>query len=359
MKEMGLSDLRKKIDELDSQILGLLNRRAELVIQIGREKERRQMGFFAPDREEEIHRRLASLNRGPLPDRVLHAIYREILSGCLSLEKPLQVAYLGPPATFTHIASMKRFGASAQFLPLKGIGEVFAEVEKGNADFGVVPVENSTEGMINHTLDMFVDSDLKICGEVFLEVSHHLLGVAERIEGIERVYSHPQALAQSRRWLEANLSHAELIEVFSTAAAAEMAAKDPGGAAIASELAADLYGLRKIQSRIEDCAKNYTRFMVIGNHYGPRTGKDKTSILFSIKDQVGALYRILKPFADRGINLTSIESRPSRIRTWDYIFYVDFEGYVEDPQVQEILPHVQAECSMLKVLGSYPKGIYY
>jgi len=356
---MELSDLRRKIDELDDQILDLLNRRAEIVIQIGKEKEKRKMGFFAPDREEEIHRRLASLNRGPLPNEILYAIYREILSGCLSLEKPLQVAYLGPPATFTHIASMKRFGASVQFLPLRGIGEVFAEVEKGNADFGVVPVENSTEGMINHTLDMFVDSDLKICGEIFLEVSHHLLTVAEKIEEIKRVYSHPQALAQSRKWLEANLPHAERVEVFSTAAAAEMAAKDPGGAAIASDLAAALYGLKKIQSRIEDYAKNYTRFMVIGNHYGPRTGNDKTSILFSIRDEVGALYRILKPFAEKGINLTSIESRPSKIRAWDYLFYVDFEGYVEDPHAQEVLLHLQSECSMLKVLGSYPKGLYY
>jgi chorismate mutase/prephenate dehydratase len=356
---MELSDLRKKIDELDDQILDLINQRARIVVEIGREKERKKMGFFAPDREEEIYRRLASLNQGPLPNKAVRAIYREIMSGCLSLEKPLRVAYLGPPATFTHLASMKKFGSSAEFLPMKGIGETFTEVEKGNADFGVVPVENSTEGMINHTLDMFVDSDLKICGEVFLEVSHSLLSLAEKLDDIQRVYSHPQALAQSRKWLEANLPRAELIEVFSTAAAAEMARKDGAGAAIASDLAADLYGLNRIQSRIEDYARNFTRFMVIGNSFGQRTGNDKTSILFSIRDRVGALHRILKPFAERGINLTSIESRPSKIRAWDYIFYVDFEGYVDDPPSQEVLLHLQAECSMLKILGTYPKGVVY
>jgi len=356
---MELSDLRKKIDGLDAQILDLLNQRAEIVVEIGRMKKRRKMGFFAPDREEEIYQKLASLNQGPLPNRIIRAIYREIMSGCLSLENPLRVAYLGPPATFTHLASMKRFGSSAEFLPMRGIGEVFAEVEKGNADFGVVPVENSTEGMINHTLDMFVDSDLKICGEVFLEVSHNLLSVTEKLDDIERVYSHPQALAQSRKWLEANLPQVELIEVFSTTAAAEMARKDSAGAAIASDLAADLYGLKRIRSRIEDYANNYTRFLVIGNQFGPRTGNDKTSILFSIQDRVGALYRILKPFAEKGINLTSIESRPSKIKAWDYIFYVDFEGYVDDPPAREVLPYLESECSTLKVLGSYPKGLVY
>jgi chorismate mutase/prephenate dehydratase len=290
---------------------------------------------------------------------VVRAIYREILSGCLSLEKPLRIAYLGPQATFNHLASMRKFGGSAEFLAVKGIGEVFTEVEKGNADFGVVPVENSTEGMVNHTLDMFVDSDLRICGEIYLEVSHSLLSLAGKMEDIKRVYSHPQALAQSRKWLESNLPQAQMIEVFSTAAAAEKARDDPEGAAIASELAASLYGLHKIRSRIEDCAKNYTRFMVIGNDFAPRTGNDKTSILFSIRDQVGALHRILKPFAEKGINLSSIESRPSKIKAWDYIFYVDFEGYADDPGAKEVLAYLRSECSMLKVLGSYPKGLYY
>ena len=356
---MRLSDLRKNIDDLDAQILDLLNQRARIVVEVGKEKERREMDFYVPEREEEIYQRVASLNQGPLPNSVVRSIYREILSGCLSLERPLRIAYLGPPATFTHLASMNQFGRSAHFLPLKGIGDIFSEVEKDNADFGVVPVENSTEGMVNHTLDMFVESNLKICGEVFLEVSHNLLSTTGALKGIKRVYSHPQALAQSRRWLEAHLAGVELVEVFSTSAAAEMAQKDPEAAAVASDLAADLYDLRRVHSRIEDFAQNYTRFMVVGKRSRERTGNDKTSILFSIRDRVGALYSILKPFAKRDINLTSIESRPSKTKAWDYIFYVDFEGHTEDPPTEEAIRVLREECSMLKILGSYPKGIYY
>jgi chorismate mutase/prephenate dehydratase len=356
---MGLSELRRKVNQIDAQILDLLNRRAQIVIEIGREKEEQKIAFYVPEREEEIHRRMASLNRGPLPNSVIRAVYREILSGCLSLERPLRVAYLGPPATFTHLASMKKFGRSAEFVPMRGIGDIFTEVEKDNADYGVVPVENSTEGMVNHTLDMFVDSDLKICGEIFLEVSHTLLSLSGKLQDIKRVYSHPQALAQSRKWLEVNLPHAELVEVFSTSAAAEMSGRDPEGAAIASDLAADLYHLARVQSHIEDYPKNYTRFLVIGKAFGPRSGTDKTSILFSIRDKVGALHRILEPLARRGINLTSIESRPSKIKAWDYIFYVDFEGFVEDPPAREVLEYLCEECSLLKVLGSYPKELDY
>jgi chorismate mutase / prephenate dehydratase len=356
---VDLPDLRKKIDELDHQLLELLNRRARIVIEIAREKEKRGLDFYVPQREEEIHQRMVSLNQGPLAHTAIQSIYREILSACLALERPLRVAYLGPPATFTHLASMKKFGSSAEFIPLKGIGDVFLEVDKGNADYGVVPVENSTEGMVNHTLDTFVDSDLKIFAEIFLEVSHTLLSVSGKIEEIKRVFSHPQALAQSRRWLEMNLPQSELIEVLSTAAAAEMSKKDPTGAAIASDLAADLYNLKRVRSHIEDYAKNYTRFLIIGNHFGPRTGSDKTSILLSIRDQVGALYRILEPFAKREINLTNIESRPSKIKAWDYIFYVDFEGYIDDEPAREVVSYLEKECSIFKVLGSYPKGIYY
>lgn len=356
---MGLADLRRTIDQLDDQILDLLNRRAEVVLQVAQEKREKEMDFHVPQREEKIRRRLCDHNQGPLPESAVYAIYREVLSACLALEQPLKVAYLGPPATFTHIASMKKFGRSALFLPLKGIGDIFIEVEKGNARYGVVPVENSTEGMVNHTLDMFLDSDLRICGEIFSEISHSLLSLTGRIEEIRRLYFHPQALAQSRKWLEAHLPHVELIEVFSTAAAAEMSQKDPAGAAIASDWAAEIYQLRKIQSRIEDSTRNYTRFLIIGKEYGPKTGSDKTSTLLSIKDQVGALHRILEPFAERGINLTSIESRPSKTRLWDYIFYVDFEGYMDDPPVQEVLRKLEKECSLLKILGSYPKGKYY
>jgi chorismate mutase/prephenate dehydratase len=355
---MELSDLRGMIDGLDERILQLLSERAQLALRIGRLKEERKLASFAPEREEEVVRRLERLNRGPLPNRALRAIYREIISACLSLQRPLRVAYLGPEATFTHLAAVKRFGRSVEYMPAKTIGEVFSEVEKGQADFGVVPVENSTEGMVSHTLDSFVESSLRICGEIFLEVSHHLLSRAQSLGEIRRVYSHPQALAQTRKWLESNLPCSEVIEVLSTAAAAQRAKDDDQGAAIASELAAELYGLSILRSRIEDYPENYTRFLVIGKDLAPRSGDDKTSILFSIRDQVGALHRILEPFAAKGINLTKIESRPSKIRAWDYIFYIDFEGYAEDEPTSEVLGELEKECVMLKVLGSYPKGKY-
>lgn len=354
-KKMGIDEFRRQIDAIDGEILELLNRRAEIVVRVGEEKTKDNIAYHSPQREEEIIRRLTRENRGPFPGRAVKAVYREILSACLSLEQTLKVAYLGPQATFTHMACMKRFGLLAEYVPLRGIGEVFTEVEKGKADYGVVPVENSTEGVVSHTLDMFVDSDLKICGEVLMEVSHHLLSKHGEKGRILKIYSHPHAIAQSRKWLEANMSKATLVEVSSTAAAAELASEDETAAAIASELASRLYELQVVASRIEDSPYNFTRFLVIGQAPCPVTGHDKTSILFTIRDRVGALYRILEPFAHHRINLTKIESRPSRYRVWEYIFYVDFEGHVEDAPVKVALEGLREECLFLKVLGSYPK----
>lgn len=353
-----IAELRKKIDEVDSQILELLNKRAGFVVEIGREKAKENLDFHVPQREEEIFTRLLRQNTGPFPSEAIRPVFREIISACLSLEHPVQVAYLGPKATFTHLACMKRFGLSAQFIPVRTIADVFAEVEKGNVDFGVVPIENSSEGIVSHTLDMFVDSGLKISGEILLRVSHNLLSLTADLDKIAKVYSHPHAIAQSKKWLEANLAHAAIFEVGSTAAAAELAAQDPQAAAIASELAAELYGLKTVSRRIEDNPHNYTRFLVVGKKPAPPTGNDKTSIMFSIRDRVGALYRMLEPFAVNRINLTKIESRPSRQKAWEYIFYVDFEGHVEERRVKIALDAVAEECLFLKVLGSYPKGTY-
>jgi len=353
---MDLDDLRKRIDAIDQQILDLLNQRAAVVQQVGQVKLREGLDFHAPHREEEILERLTQDNPGPFPGNAIRSVYREIISACRALEHPLLVAYLGPKATFTHLACLRGFGDGAEFLPVRSIRDVFQEVEKGMVGYGVVPIENSTEGVVSHTLDMFVDSDLKICGEIFLEVSHHLLSLSGEKAAVEKIYSHAHAIAQSRRWLEANLPRVPVLEMASTAAAAEIASRDPSAAAIASELAARLYSLKVVSARIEDAANNFTRFLIVGRKGTPSTGHDKTSVLFSIKDRVGALYRMLEPFAEGGINLTKIESRPSKTKVWEYLFYVDFEGHGEDPRVQQALAHLADQCLFLKVLGSYPSA---
>ena len=345
--------LRGQIDGIDSEILRLLNRRAQLVLEVGRLKAEHNLDFHVPQREEEIYRRLTVENPGPFPAEAVRPVFREVISACLSLEHPLRVAYLGPRATFSHLAAMERFGLSAQFLAMRSIAEVFAEVEKDNADFGVVPVENSTEGVVSHTLDMFVDSPLLICGEVVVEAALHLLSKASNLGEVRKIYSHPHGLAESRKWLERNAPHVSVVETSSTGAAAEVAASEPGAAAIASELAASLYDLSVLQRRIEDHPNNFTRFLIIGKKNAPPTAVDKTSILFSIKDRVGALHRMLLPFAERQINLTKIESRPSKKKVWEYVFYVDFEGHAGESRSREALARLQEDCIFLKVLGSY------
>jgi len=353
---MKIPRLRRKIDEIDSRILSLLNERAELVIQVGGEKAKANMDLHVPQREEEIFTRLIREHKGRFPRHAVRPVFREIISACRSLEGPLKLAYLGPEATFTHLACTRRFGESAQPVPVRTIGEVFTEVEKGNVEYGVVPIENSSEGVVSHTLDMFVDSELKICGEILLEVSHSLLSRSGELNRVKKIYSHPHAFAQSRKWLEANLPRIPLFEAPSTAAAAELAAKQPAAAAIASELAARLYKLKVISRKIEDSPHNFTRFLIIGQKPSAPTKHDKTSLMFSIKDRVGALYRILEPFAKHQINLTKIESRPSKSKAWEYLFYVDIEGNIAEEPVKAALSILEEDCIFLKVLGSYPKG---
>ncbi len=353
---MKISTLRRKIDEIDSKILSLLNGRADLVIEVGKEKAKANMDLHVPQREEEIFTRLIQGNKGRFPGHAIRPVFREIISACRSLEGPLKLAYLGPKATFTHLACTRRFGVSAHFVPVHTIAEVFTEVERGNVEYGVVPIENSSEGVVSHTLDMFVDTELKICGEILLEVSHSLLSKSGDLKKVKKIYSHPHAFAQSRKWLEANLPQVPFFEASSTAAAAELAAREPAAGAIASELAAGLYNLKVISRKIEDSPHNFTRFLIIGRKRSSPTKHDKTSLMFSIKDRVGALYRILEPFAKYQINLTKIESRPSKTKAWEYLFYVDIEGNIAEEPVKAALAILQEECIFLKVLGSYPKG---
>jgi chorismate mutase/prephenate dehydratase len=351
---MDLDEWRSRIDDLDSRILELLNQRAEAALEIGELKRREGAEHFVPERESKVVARLRALSRGSFPTDGIAAVWREIFSACLSLEQPLSVAYLGPQATFTHQAAEFRFGSSTRFLPARSIGEVFDLVERRQADFGVVPIENSTEGAVNVTLDCLTDSELLIDGEVLLEISHHLLSRAPDLAHVKAVYSHPQALAQCREWLTTNLKDVPTVEVSSTAAAAERAREDPWVAAVASGLAARLYDLPLLKARVEDNPYNSTRFLVVGRRAMAPSGKDKTSILFSMKNEPGSLHRILEPFAARGLNLTKIESRPTKRRPWEYVIFVDFEGHRETPVVQEVLAEVSRRTLFHKVLGSYP-----
>ena len=356
MKDQSLQTPRKEIDKIDDEIVRLLNERAQYVIKIGKLKKASdiQANLHTPAWEAEIMERLCKVNPGPFPNDALRAVYREIMSGSLALEGPVKVAYLGPRATFTHLACIRKFGSSAQYVPQTSIKDVFNEVERGRADFGVVPIENSTEGVVNHTLDMFIDSNLQIYGEVLQEVSHHLLSKSDSLKAVKKIYSHPHALAQCRHWLETNMPEVPLAEVHSTARAAEICTEDPSAAAIASELAAQIYALKVLKPRIEDNINNYTRFLILSSKTPERTGKDKTSVMLSVKDKVGALYDLLRPFASHGTNLTKIESRPSRRKAWEYIFFIDLEGHIEEDRVKRALAEIKSRCLFLKVLGSYP-----
>lgn len=352
---MELSKLREQIDHLDEELVKLLNKRADLTLKIGRIKKKVKGPVYVPNREREVYAKVLRTNKGPLKDEAVRAIYREIMSSALSLEKPLSVAYLGPPATFTHIAAMRKFGSQVEYLDCRSISDVFNEVEKNSADYGVVPIENSIEGAVSHTLDMFIDSDVKVCSEVSLEIKHNLLANCRRSE-IKKVYSNPQVFGQCRIWLESNLPRVELIEVYSTTKAAELAGREKFSAAIASDLAARRYGLKILADSVEDSPHNLTRFLVIGRTLARPTGmgKDKTSVMFSIKDRVGALHDMLVPFKRHRINLTKIESRPSKRKAWEYYFFVDLAGHIEQKNVKMALKELERNCSYLKVLGSYP-----
>jgi chorismate mutase / prephenate dehydratase len=351
---MDLADWRSRINDLDNQILHLLNQRAEAALQIGDLKRRQEAPHYVPEREAEILRRITALNPGPLPTETVRAVWTEILSGCRRLESPMAVAYLGPPATFTHQAAIQRFGSSVEYRASRSIADVFDDVERGRTTYGVVPVENTTEGAVNVTLDRLIDSSAIICGELTLEIAQQLLSRAHDLGEIKKVLSHPQALAQCRGWLAGHLPDVPLEEVSSTAAAAETAAADPTVAAIASELAARRYGVPILRERIEDNQQNSTRFLVVGlRSIGP-TGRDKTSFLFAMRNEPGALYRILEPCARLGINLTKIESRPAKRRAWEYLIFVDLEGHRETPPVAAALAEIGERTVFLKVLGSYP-----
>lgn len=356
MTSSKLDKLRKQIDAVDHEILDLLNRRAELVIEVGRTKTKGRQEYYVPEREREIYRRLTEGNPGPFPNDAVKNVFREIISASLAMEQPLKIAFLGPVATFTHQACMQHFGLSGEFLPKKDIADVFDDVERGRADFGVVPVENTSEGVVSHTLDMFVSSNLKICAEVMLEVSLALLNKGGTIADVQKVCSHPHAIAQCKTWIKNNLPNAFVFDVSSTAMAAQIASDEEATAAIASPAAAALYDLKVLERNIEDSPNNYTRFLIIGKREAKKTGSDKTSLVFAIKDAPGALFTMLAPFADRGINLTKIESRPLKTKAWEYAFYIDLDGHISDRGVREAIEELEKQCSFLKVLGSYPKA---
>ena len=355
-KDAGIERFREKIDMIDDKLLALLNQRARVAIEIGKAKAYHNLGFYSPTRERKIFERLSKNNPGPFPNEALRAAFREILSASLSLEKPLRVAFLGPRATFTHLACLEHFGRSSQFLPMSNIRDVFEHVERDRVDYGVIPIENSTEGVIAYTLDLFMECDAKISAEILLDISLDLLSRSEKLEDIRRIYSHPHALAQCRKWMESHLKDVEIIDVASTAKASEIAAAEPQSAAVASSFAGKLYDLNVLEKKIQDSPFNYTRFLVIGKHDSERTGKDKTSLMFSVKDSVGALYVALKPFSDSEVNLTKIESRPHKKRAWEYIFFVDIEGHRTDKNFKAAMENFQKVCSNIKMLGSYPRG---
>jgi chorismate mutase/prephenate dehydratase len=351
----ALRSLRSQIDKLDIQILKALNARASVAAQIGKLKTQEGVEVFSPAREEEVVQHVLKANtRGPLDANTLRAIFRELMSGSRSLHKVLRVAYLGPEYSFSHLASVEKFGSAVEFLRLGSIAAVFEEVNRGHADFGVVPLENSTDGRVADTLDMFVRlPQIRICAEVRLRIRHNLLANCSQGE-IRRIYSRPQALSQCRNWLSKNVPHAQLIEVASTSVAAELAQREPGAAAVASRQAAVRYGLRILFSDIEDFPFNETRFAIIGSQLPAKTGNDKTAVMFQVPHRPGALVDALSVFKQAKINLTWIESFPARSQKQEYVFFVDFEGHMDDPRVKKGLEALKRECDKVVVLGSFP-----
>lgn len=351
----GLDQLRRQIDDLDVRLVDLLNARVRLALEIGSLKKAGGGEVYVPSREKEVLDKVKALNAGPLPPGALEAVYREIMSASLALESAVKVAYLGPPATFSHQAARRRFGASVEYIDCPAIADVFNAVENRVADYGVVPIENSTEGAVTHTLDRFIESPLKICAEIYLPVSQHLLAKCAMDE-VRKVYSHPNVFGQCRRWLYQNLPKAETIPVSSTARAAEMAVAEAGGAALAGDLVAEMYPLNVLARNVQDYSGNATRFLVIGKTPAARTGQDKTSIVFAVKHKVGALHEALDSFKEHELNLTKIESRPSKAKVWEYVFFVDFEGHSADESVKAALTAMSSHCNFLTVLGSYPRA---
>ncbi|HOX01075.1 MAG TPA: prephenate dehydratase [Candidatus Paceibacterota bacterium] len=352
---MNITQLRKAIDRLDSRIVELLNERTRHVLRIREAKLATGGEVYAPHRELSVFERVTRLNRGPITEEGLRAIYREIMSSALALQKSMTIAYLGPEATFTHQAAVQRFGSSLRYSAQKSIADIFAEVSRQRADYGVVPVENSTEGVVTHTLDMFVDSDLKVVSQIVMPIRQCLLSRSRRGR-IQRLYSHPQALAQCRGYVQKNLSHLEIIETSSTTRAAELAGAHADAAAIASAMAAQCYRLEIIETGIQDSSENATRFLVLGRECSPPTGKDRTSLMLSIADKVGALHAVLASFRRYRINMTKIESRPSKRKAWEYFFFIDCDGHFQDRRLAKAIADLEPQCNFVKILGSYPNA---
>lgn len=354
-----LGEVRARIDGIDRSIQALIAERAQWARQVGKAKGplKAAIDYYRPEREAQVLRMVVDRNQGPLSDEVLVRVFREVMSACLAQQEPLKVGFLGPEGTFSQQAAQKHFGHSAHGMPLSSIEEVFEEVEAGNADFGVVPVENSTQGTIQSTLDMFLTSALKICGEVELRVHQHLLSRSGRIEDIERIYSHPQSFAQTKAWLRQHLPQAEKIPVSSNAEAARRARNADDAAAIGGASTGQVYGLKSVAGPIEDHADNTTRFLVLGRELFPPSGNDRTSLLIFIRDEPGALYNVLSPFARNGLSMNRIESRPSHNRRWEYAFFVDIGGHVHDAAMKAALDELRAYAQDVKVLGSYPVAV--
>ena len=354
-----LDCIRQEIDQLDGEIQKLINKRANCAQEVARIKLAADPDthFYRPEREAEVLRSVKARNEGPVDAEEMARLFREIMSVCLALEKPLTIAFLGPEGTFTQAAALKHFGHSVATRPFASIADVFREVEAGSCDYGVVPVENSTEGVISHTLDMFINSPLSISGEVILRIHHNLLGTGDSWQEAKVVYSHQQSLGQCRHWLDQNLPHAERVAVASNAEAARIVKESGEGVAIASSEAANVYNLNVLEPNIEDEPGNTTRFLIIGKQRPGISGDDKTSLLMSTKNEAGGLHRLLEPLAEHGISMTRIESRPSRRGVWDYVFFIDILGHVDDERVTGALRILKREAGMCKILGSYPTAV--
>ncbi len=353
---MTLEEIRQRIDALDTDLLRLLSERADLVHEVGLLKKKEGLSIYAPEREEAVFQRLLKSNTGRLPEKSIRAIYREIMSAALALEEDLKIAYLGPPGTWTHQAALSKFGHSVQYLPQSSFADVFDEVARRRASYGVVPIENSTEGAVNHTLDLFADSNLKICAQLFLRIDNCLMAGIPR-DQITALFSHPQVFGQCRAWIHSHFPHAQLIDCASTTKAAELAASTPHAGALGGTLAAEMHGLQVLERSIQDSATNTTRFLVLSENTCPPTGNDRTSIMFAVKNEPGSLYHALEPFNSLHLNLAKIESRPSRKKDWEYFFFVDLLGHSDDEKVKRGLEALSRFCSFLKVLGSYPNTV--
>jgi len=362
MSDKELQELRNQIDEIDQQLLTLFNRRANCAVSVADVKRAASehpddaINFFRPDREAQVIKRIKAENKGPLSDDEVGRLIREVMSACLALEQPLKIAYLGPEGTFTQSAALKHFGHSVTTVPMSSIPDVFNSVESGHADYGLVPVENSTEGVVSHTLDMFIDSKLRVCGEVEIRIHHHLANQSQDVAQIKHIYSHQQSFAQCRRWLDQNFPGIERIPVSSNAEAARLAKEDATAAAICGYPAVEIFDLKICYESIEDLSDNTTRFVIIGHEDIDPSGSDKTSLLVSAKNQPGALLGLLQPLADNGISMNKIESRPAPERKWEYVFFIDIDGHQHDKDVAQALADLKEQAALLKVLGSYPKA---